>query len=697
MKKTPFTKLILPLAGMAAFLGFSQLARSSESFETAPQGALSSFQSQYGTITSAPDNAAIIGKAKSGKNGLRILGGTGKSIKLDLKDSPKVDVSMNAWAERWTSKPPFQLTITAETPSGEKTIYQNSDSIKTGGLNSKIEAQIPAGTKSLTFSLNSADNGGMIMDDLYIVPSSPMVFKEISSNAPVIPAMIRRDFNPVLRIDIATEGGLKPLELTDVYLKFDGTTDMKDIKSVQLVRGNEKPGDQAGEPFGAPVTPNGSSKDLRLTGKMPLESGINSFWVNVLLKETANIGHHISLKATGAIVGRKPAKIQEPAVANQRIGYTVAQPGDKVTPGNRVSKSFRIPGLVRTNQGTLIAVYDIRYNHHGDLPADIDVGIRRSEDGGQTWSPLQIALSCKTLTGKKTSDGCGDPSILVDRKTGRIWVAGVWSRGFHPIWNSKPGSTAPDDCGQFVLAYSDDDGKTWSDPINITEQVKNIETGTDSDWGALFQGPGNGICLKDGTLVFPAQYWAVDKVGENKTARRGHSTIVYSQDHGKTWHCGTGFRPNTSECQVVELKDGSIMINARDESRSGYRVVYVTKDLGKTWTEHPSSQNKNGKGLMEPGACQASIERVFDNGPAKDAFFFSNPASHSGRNHMTIKASMNEGATWPEKFSHLYDERPGFGYSALCPVDSQHIGVLYEGNNGFIYFLKFPYKELLAQ
>ncbi len=695
---TPSIKLLLSFTGMAAFLGLSQVAHSVESFETAPRGPLTSFQSQYGSLTSSADNVSIIDKAKSGSNSLHIIGGTGKSFTLALKDTPKVDVDLNAWAERWTGRAPFQFTITAETPSGEKTIYQNSDAIKTGGINSKIEAKIPAGTKSLRFNLDSADNGGMILDDLYIVPSTPMVFKEISSSTQVVvPVMIGRDYNPVLRIDITTEGGLKPQELTDVYLKFDGTTDMKDIASVQLVRGNEQAGDQPGEPFGTPVAPKGASKDLRLTGNMPLESGQNRFWVNVRLKDNANLDNRIGVKATGAIIGRKPAKIANPVLVSQRIGYTIAQPGDKVVPGNRASKSFRIPGLVRSNKGTLIAVYDIRYNHHGDLPADIDVGVRRSEDGGQSWSPLQVALSCKTITGKKTSEGCGDPAILVDRKTGRIWVAGVWSRGFHPIWNSKPGSTAPEDCGQFMLAYSDDDGKTWSAPINITEQVKNIETGTDSDWGALFQGPGNGICLKDGTLVFPAQYWAVDKVSEGKTARRGHSTLIYSKDNGKSWHCGTGIRPNTSECQVVELKDGSIMINARDESRSGHRVVYVTKDLGQTWKEHSTSQNKNGHGLIEPGACQGSIERVFDDGLAKDAFFFSNPASHSGRKLMTIKASMNEGDTWPEKFSHLYDERTGAGYSALCPVDAQHIGVLYEGSNGFIYFLKFPYKELISK
>lgn len=107
-------------------------------------------------------------------------------------------------------------------------------------------------------------------------------------------------------------------------------------------------------------------------------------------------------------------------------------------------------------------------------------------------------------------------------------MAAIWSHR-HSIWGSKSGDNSPEVCGQLVLAYSDDDGLTWSKPINITEQTKN------KDWRILFNGPGNGICMKDGTLVFAAQYWDGKGVP--------WSTIVYSKDRGKTWHCGHGRQP----------------------------------------------------------------------------------------------------------------------------------------------------------
>jgi sialidase-1 len=669
-------------------------ANAMEGFEDANTGGFTSLKTEYGTLTAEDGHAGIENKAKSGSHSLRLMGGDNKRVELKLDTPPKADVSLSAWAERWTGRDPFNFTITAITPNGEQQIYDGSKEIKTGGFNTKVSAQVPKDTQALRFESSTPDNSGVMLDDLYIVPSIPMTIEKVTTHVPVIPAMIRRDFNPVLRLDVTTEGCLNPAKLKSIVLDFTGTTNLNDIEGVEIVRAGEKPGNDANYKMGEPAT---TFKKNRITveGDMDLESGVNYLWVNVLLKDNANIDGKIAVRALGVKTADKKFKAEESATATQRIGYTLAKPGDTVKTTGRTSKAFRIPGMVRSNKGTLIAVYDIRHNHAGDLPADIDIGVRRSTDGGQTWSDLEHALSCKKLRPDGDKDGVGDPAVLVDRKTGRIWVSGVWSTGMHPIWNSETGTTDPMKCGQFVLAYSDDDGKTWSDPINITKQVKSVETGTDSDWGALFQGPGNGICLKDGTLVFPAQYWAVDKVDGNEH-RRGHSTLIYSKDHGKTWHCGTGIKENTSEAQVIELKDGGIMINARDESRSGYRVVFTTKDLGKTWTKHETSQNKE-TGLMEPGACQASIERIENEGPVKYAYFFSNPASHSGRNHMTLKMSTDDGTSWPEQYSTLYDERDGAGYSAIAPVDAKHIGVIYEGSNGYIYFLRFPYSDLIQK
>src|SRR5690606_14202146 len=177
-------------------------------------------------------------------------------------------------------------------------------------------------------------------------------------------------------------------------------------------------------------------------------------------------------------------------------------------------------------------------------------------------------------------NGIGDPAVLVDKHPGTSWVSALWVHGKkdkRAWWASKEGMT-PEQTGQLMLINSEDDGKTWSKPINITKQIK------DPSWKLFFNGPGNGITMKDGTLVFAAQY-----KGEKAIP---HSTIVYSKDAGENWHVGTGAKSETTEAQVVELSDGILMLNMRDDrnrknrkdSING-RSIAITKDLGKTWTE----------------------------------------------------------------------------------------------------------------
>ena len=369
---------------------------------------------------------------------------------------------------------------------------------------------------------------------------------------------------------------------------------------------------------------------------MELEPGDNYLWACVTMKEGASLDGRVVVRPASVVAGNKPVRVANATPVAQRIGVAVVRHGDFK------SKFYRIPGLARSRKGTLLAVYDIRYNHSGDLPANIDVGVSRSTDGGRTWSDVKIAIDdSKIDPSLGATRGVGDPAILVDEKTGRIWVAAIWSHR-HSIWGSKSGDNSPEACGQLVLAYSDDDGLTWSSPINITEQTKN------KDWRILFNGPGNGICMKDGTLVFAAQYWDGKGVP--------WSTIVYSKDRGKTWHCGTGVNQQTTEAQVIELEDGSVMINARCNWGSLLAVDGV------------------------PGAGRVVL--------------FSNPNTTSGRSHMTLKASTNDAGSWPEDKWLLYDARKGWGYSCLAPVDKNHVGVLYE-SQGALNFLKIPYKDVL--
>ncbi len=337
--------------------------------------------------------------------------------------------------------------------------------------------------------------------------------------------------------------------------------------------------------------------------------------------------------------------------------------------------SFRIPGLVTTPNGTLLAVYDIRRDSSKDLQGDIDVGLSRSIDGGKTWEPMRVIMDMGTWGGLPESEnGVGDPAILVDPDTGEIWVAALWlhGKGGEMAWNSSKPGLDPDETGQFLLVKSEDDGETWSDPINITSQIKNPE------WNLFFNGPGKGIVLKDGTLVFAAQYKDAKAIP--------HSTIVYSKDKGKTWEVGTGAKSNTTEAQVVELGDGALMLNMRD-NRGGSRSIAVTNDLGKNWTEHNTSRNA----LPEP-VCMASLI----NNPFKESMMlFSNPATERDRKNITIKASMDDGNSWLPDHQLLLDEGIGWGYSCLTMINEEEVGILYESSVSNITFQIIPLTDIL--
>jgi len=218
-----------------------------------------------------------------------------------------------------------------------------------------------------------------------------------------------------------------------------------------------------------------------------------------------------------------------------------------------------------------------------------------------------------------------------------------------------------------MIVSSKDDGRTWSEPRNITRQVKQ------ESWRFTLQGPGRGITMSDGTLVFPIQY--VD------SARVPNAGIMYSKDHGMTWHCHGHAWTNTTEAQAAEVAPGVLMLNMRNNRRTG-RVVCTTEDLGRSWTVHPSSEK-----LREP-VCMAGLlmVRASENSLGRDILLFSNPDTEQGRNHMTVKASLDGGLTWLPENSLLLDEEEGWGYSCLTMIDEDTVGILYEGSTSQLVF-----------
>ena len=511
---------------------------------------------------------------------------------------------------------------------------------------------------------------------------------------PQIPILIERHDNVLCYMRINAHGAKV---LDNVSVTFGQDVPLEQIKSVKLYYGGTEAIQDRGKNRFAPVeyisahapgktlsvNPSYAIKkseivpqknSVLLTGNQNLYPGVNFFWVSIEMKPEASLLTKITAEVTGVTADGQSLPVKCVSAPNviRRLGVGVRHAGDDG------AAAFRIPGLVTTNKGTLLGVYDVRYNSSVDLQEHIDIGLSRSIDGGKTWEKMRLPLAFGEYGELPAAqNGVGDPSILVDTKTNTIWIVAAWTHGMgnqRAWWSSQQGMDV-NHTAQLVLVKSTDDGKTWSEPINITEQVKHPE------WYFLLQGPGRGITMEDGTLVFPIQY-----IGKDRIPNAG---IMYSKDRGETWTIHNHARTNTTEAQVAEVVPGTLMLNMRD-NRGGSHAVYTTSDLGMTWKEHESSRTA----LPEP-VCMASLISVkaADNVLGKDILIFSNPNTTNARKNITIKISLDGGNTWAHQL--LLDEGENWGYSCLTMVDKETIGILYESSVAHMTFQCINLKDIV--
>lgn len=515
--------------------------------------------------------------------------------------------------------------------------------------------------------------------------------------APQVPILIERNDNVLFYMRMDAK---ETKTLDEVTVTFGKDVPLSQIKSVKLYYGGTDASQDRGKKRFAPVeyissnTPGKTlaanpsysvrksevqpknDRTIVLKGEQKLFPGYNFFWVSLEMQPSASLQTKVTADITSVKADGKenPTKLVSGKNIERRMGIGVRHAGDDG------SAAFRIPGLVTTNKGTLLGVYDVRYNSSVDLQEHIDIGLSRSTDGGKTWEKMRLPLAFGEYDGLPAAqNGVGDPSILVDTKTNTVWIVAAWTHGMgnqRAWWSSHPGMDL-NHTAQLVMAKSTDDGKTWSAPINVTEQVKLPE------WYFLLQGPGRGITTSDGTLVFPIQF--IDKT------RIPNAGIMYSKDRGETWKIHNYARTNTTEAQVAEVEPGVLMLNMRD-NRGGSRAVYTTTDFGQTWKEHESSRTA----LIEP-VCMASLISVKakDNVLGKDLLIFSNPNSTSARKDMTIKISMDGGKTWSADHQLLLDEDYNWGYSCLTMIDKETIGILYESSVAHMTFQSIKLKDIV--
>lgn len=334
---------------------------------------------------------------------------------------------------------------------------------------------------------------------------------------------------------------------------------------------------------------------------------------------------------------------------------------DLFVSGTEGYHTFRIPSLVVTKKGTVLAFIEGRKEGRGDS-GNIDLLMRRSEDGGNSWKAI-------SLVWEDGPNVCGNPTAVVDEESGRVWLLMTWNLGTdteRAIIENRGKDTR-----RVFLTFSDDDGLTWDAPRDITQQAKKPE------WGWYATGPGMGIQLKDGPfkgrLVIPCDHSYLDEEGSYEYG----SHVIYSDDNGQTWEIGGVIAPKMNECQVVEMEGtpGAMLMNMRSYRGKNLRAQSESIDGGRSWSEPVDV-----KDLLEP-VCQAAIVRYsWSSDPDGSLILFSNPASTS-RDNMTVKWSKDEGRSW--SVLEVLEKGPS-AYSALAVLPDGKVLCLFErGMNNY--------------
>ena len=330
--------------------------------------------------------------------------------------------------------------------------------------------------------------------------------------------------------------------------------------------------------------------------------------------------------------------------------------------------TYRIASMVATKEGSLLAFAAARKGTGGDWDP-INIVMRRSTGMGKTWEPLQIVVEDGDLP-------CDNAMPITDYQTGEV----------HLLYQI--------DYAKCFYTKSVDDGLSWSKPTEITsviDQFKKIYP-----WVVLAPGPGHGIQMMNGRLVVP--FWLSDGGGQAGPGKKPHRpsivVSVYSDDHGKTWKAGEVAVPDNevsvipNETSVIQLADGRVMFNSRNESINYRRLITYSEDGATDWTE-PFFHDA----FFEP-ICFASMVRYsMQPAQSKNRILFCNPDSRhdpwiankqstprSARNrhrtNLTVRMSYDEGHTWP--VSKVID--PGIaGYSDMAVTPDGMIHLLYEG------------------
>jgi len=347
------------------------------------------------------------------------------------------------------------------------------------------------------------------------------------------------------------------------------------------------------------------------------------------------------------------ARVQQKPAGTRKVEITTPrfERMELLTGGKDGHFCYHAPGLVVSSKGTVLAFCEARKGNCRDW-TEIDLVLKRSFDNGLTWQPMQTIAHDGTHS-------MNQPTPVLDHETGTIWLAFCKNNQ------------------QVFVVKSTDDGASWSRALEITAGVK------DPSWSYLGSGPGHGIQLKSGRLLIPSwgdasprpSPWPPTRADGSRTWDKVQfSFLFYSDDHGATWrHTAPLTMDLSDECEVVELEDGTVYLNARSRQGKRMRAYARSTDGGLTWSEVRFDET-----LPEP-SCQGSLIRFTDKPRfGRNRVLLFHPSSITDRSKLTMRLSYDECRTWPvSKIVYDRPSRPPFAYSDLAIAADRSILCLY--------------------
>ncbi len=455
----------------------------------------------------------------------------------------------------------------------------------------------------------------------------------------------------ILKAMVQYKDGDESVDLKSIKLNLDGTTRIADVEKVKVfTTGLEEYDNNRFHDYATLIgscDPQEGDFECELEGQ--LLEGVNFLWLAVDVADDAVEGNFIDMSCLEISTVDETVEVKNTSPSGER--EIILARTTLLRPGDYNSTNYRIPAVITAKDGTVVAVTDKRKYNNNDLPGDIDILCNYSIDGGHTWSePYTIAY------GTGVGQGFGDCALALTNDDNGIMAAFVGGPGF---WGSTPENPL-----RMYISRSNDNGRTWTEPEDITSQIYGAECEDEErqKWLGGFFGSGNGLLTSTGRIMF------VVAMREDNTREVVCNHAVYSDDNGLTWQVSERASVGGDEAKVTELVDGRILMSIR---HNGNRWYNISDDGGVTWQESTSEWTD----IVAP-ACNGDLIRYTstNNGDDKNRLLHSVPVG-SSRKNVTVYVSYDEGETWPTSRCVVpYNS----AYSSLCILPNKTIGLYVE-------------------